>query len=82
MCEISGYSESELLNKTMMEIQHPDDIVTESEGIEHLLRGEIPSFTPEKRLIHKDGASVDLPDRLGRQVEKGVKSRPMAICHR
>lgn len=58
LCEISGYTESELLNKALTDIQHPDDIVTKSEGIEHLLRGEIPSFTLEKRLIHKDGTPV------------------------
>lgn len=58
LCEISGYTESELLHRNLTEIQHPDDIVTESEGIEHLLRGEIPIFSLEKRLIHKDGSPV------------------------
>ncbi|MCI0663137.1 MAG: PAS domain S-box protein [Acidobacteria bacterium] len=53
-CDALGYSEEELLNRSCIEITHPDDIEKEIELTKQLLRGEIPSYRIEKRNISKD----------------------------
>jgi PAS domain S-box-containing protein len=58
LCEILGYSESELLSLTYQEITHADHMQSDSEAVQSLLRGEISSFHLEKRLWHKDGYIV------------------------
>ncbi len=55
LCDILGYTETELLSKSLREISGPDDFAKEEEQINKLLTGEIPAFFMEKRYIHKDG---------------------------
>ncbi|HEY1495310.1 MAG TPA: PAS domain S-box protein [Candidatus Solibacter sp.] len=57
-CEILGYSREELLDKTFLEITHPDDREACGHYIHQLTTGEIPSCTTEKRYLHKSGATV------------------------
>lgn len=54
-CEILGYQESELLCRTWQEITHPDDLGTESEYIQEMWVGSVPTASMEKRYIRKDG---------------------------
>lgn len=54
-CEILGYSENELLQKTFMQVTHPDDIEPDLHLFQSLLEGEISSFQLDKRYITKDG---------------------------
>ncbi len=56
--EITGYSNEELLTKTFYEITHPDDLEADVKKSEALFRGEIDSFSMEKRYIRKDGTIV------------------------
>ena len=53
-----GYTESEMLGKTFVEITHPDDRERESELIASLLSGERDFYALEKRYLRSDGASV------------------------
>ena len=53
-CEIVGYTREELLNETFKDITHPDDLAVELEHYAPLMRGELPSFSLEKRCIRKD----------------------------
>ena len=55
LCEISGYSREELLQKTFLEITHPDDAEADLRQLERLKAGEMESFTMEKRYVRKDG---------------------------
>ena len=57
-CEIMNLTESELLATDFMSITHDDDLVGELVEMERLLKGELRSFTTEKRLVRKDGSVV------------------------
>lgn len=50
-CEILGYSEAELRTRNVRDITHPEDLPRNLELLGALFRGEVPSFTMEKRYI-------------------------------
>lgn len=58
MCELLGYSEDELLQKTFLDITHPNDIDQDKQLAQSLLDGTNESVTLEKRYIHKTGHPV------------------------
>jgi PAS domain S-box-containing protein len=51
--KICGYSEKELLNMTIKELTHPDDIDSEQKQLAELFAGKRKSFQMEKRYITK-----------------------------
>ncbi|MCD4744000.1 MAG: cache domain-containing protein, partial [Desulfobacteraceae bacterium] len=57
-CNMLGYSENELIGKTLKEITYPDDLPKNIEKQEKLGKGELGSFQMEKRFIHKTGKTV------------------------
>ncbi|MCD6041752.1 MAG: multi-sensor signal transduction histidine kinase, partial [Burkholderiales bacterium] len=58
LCEMLGYSEDELLSKSVKSISHPEDRdVTDAERA-RIRSGEIESARFEKRYLRKDGAEV------------------------
>jgi len=58
LCEITGYSEEELLGRTFFDITHPEDRERNRADYERLLRGEINELSMEKRYIRKDGEVI------------------------
>ena len=54
-CTMLGYSGEELTNLKFTDITHPDDIKLGVELSQKLFRGEIPSFSVEKRYMRKNG---------------------------
>src|SRR5258708_377249 len=54
-CDITGYSRPELLAMSFPDVTHPDDLVFLREPFAALMRGEVPSFSQEKRYLRKDG---------------------------
>jgi PAS domain S-box-containing protein len=58
VCEITGYSEVELLKRTFQQITHPDDLDLDLANVKKLLSGNIRSYQMEKRYLHKKGATV------------------------
>ncbi|MDT7541593.1 MAG: hypothetical protein QOE33_1497 [Acidobacteriota bacterium] len=58
LCEILGYSEAELLTMNFQQITHTDDLGNVLANIKELIRGRIPVFHVEKRLVHKQGHTV------------------------
>jgi PAS domain S-box-containing protein len=58
LCEIVGYSEGELLQKSFQHITHPEDLGKDLEQARRLLGGEIGSYQMEKRYLRKDGSVV------------------------
>ena len=58
LCEILGFPSSELVGKTLQEVVHPDDLEPNLALFDLLVRGELPSFSMEKRFIRRDGAVV------------------------
>jgi PAS domain S-box-containing protein len=53
-----GYSEKELRELAVADIQHPDDRDTHMEELRQLLEGKIPSFEIVNRLVGKDGRCI------------------------
>jgi PAS domain S-box-containing protein len=54
-CEILGYTQSEILNLTYMDLTYDDDLAEDLEGSSSLLAGEISTFKMEKRYIKRNG---------------------------
>jgi len=54
-CEMLGYGEAELLQKTYADITHPDDVQANLDLGASLLDGEISVGSIEKRYVRKDG---------------------------
>ncbi|MBF0458272.1 MAG: PAS domain S-box protein [Nitrospirae bacterium] len=57
-CEITGYTESELMLRSSQEITYPKDIQPENEQMERLIDCEITPFTMEKRCLQKGNTVV------------------------
>jgi PAS domain S-box-containing protein len=57
-CEITGYSEKELLNKKFTDITHQDDIDSNIVLFDRITSGETKNVSFEKRYIRKDGNIV------------------------
>ena len=57
-CAIVGYSREELLQKTMRDITHPDDLAASIDAFTALWQGESPTLGLEKRYVRKDGSLV------------------------
>ena len=57
-CQITGYSEDELLGMSFRELTHPDDRKNDTEAHQKLVRGEIAEISREKRYQRKDGKAV------------------------
>jgi PAS domain S-box-containing protein len=58
MCKFVGYSEAELLARTIYDITHPDDLSRDREMFRRLVAGESAAFDLETRYIRKDGNAV------------------------
>ena len=58
LCNMLGYSESELLSTNFQSLTHPDDLNLSLSNIEKSLKGEIDFYHIEKRYIHKSGDIV------------------------
>lgn len=58
VCEITGYGEAELLERTFQDLTHPDDLDLDVENVRKMLAGEIVTYQMEKRYFRKDGAIV------------------------
>jgi PAS domain S-box-containing protein len=58
LCEIVGYTREEMLTKSFQEITCPDDLAADLEQFVALVRGDLPSFSREKRYIRKNGFLV------------------------
>jgi len=58
LCRILGFGEQELLQKTVQDITHPDDLESNREFREELLSGRSRARAYEKRYVRKDGSPV------------------------
>src|SRR5205085_8768176 len=58
VCKITGYNESELLERTFQDITHPDDLDQDLEYVRRMLAGEIDTYQMEKRYYRKDDTIV------------------------
>jgi diguanylate cyclase (GGDEF)-like protein/PAS domain S-box-containing protein len=52
LCDITGYTSTELIGKRFQDIAHPDDLESDAEPRERLLAGEIAAFQTEMRYFN------------------------------
>lgn len=57
-CHMLGYSEAEMLSRTVQDITHPGDIEWDVLQRKRALAGEIETYQWEKRYLHKSGHIV------------------------
>lgn len=58
LCEMVGYTEEELLQRTFQDLTYPDDLDADLEQVDAVLAGRIETYSMEKRYIRKDGSIV------------------------
>jgi diguanylate cyclase (GGDEF)-like protein/PAS domain S-box-containing protein len=58
LCATLGYSDNELLERSFLDLAHPDDLGTTQGQIEKVLEGRITFYQTEQRLTHKLGHFV------------------------
>jgi diguanylate cyclase (GGDEF)-like protein/PAS domain S-box-containing protein len=55
LCQITGYTEDELADRSFQDITHPDDLDADLILVQQLLDGEIPAYQLEKRYFDSRG---------------------------
>lgn len=80
-CQLTGYTNEELVCKTFPEITHPDDNQNDMIQVAELMFGKRTSYELEKRYIRKDGSIVwvDLNVAIVRN-EAGVPLHFIAVA--
>jgi two-component system NtrC family sensor kinase len=58
LCDILGYSRSELLLLTWVELTHPEDLEADVAQFNRVLAGLIDGYSLEKRFLRKDGQVI------------------------
>lgn len=58
LCQLLGYSESELLTMGFQAITHPEDLPASLASVKALIQGRAVSFQVEKRYLHSDGRTI------------------------
>ncbi len=58
LCEITGYSAAELLEKTLWQIVHPEDGCLDQPDLPRLVKNDVGEMCSQKRLLHKDGRVI------------------------
>jgi PAS domain S-box-containing protein len=57
-CEMTGYSEAELLQLSIRDINHPEDRDADFERFQRLGHGQVSEYWAEKRYLRKDGGVI------------------------
>ena len=58
LCDIIGYLDQDLIGKPIVDVMHPGDLADNLSVFGHLISGEIPNFTMERRFVRKDNTLV------------------------
>jgi len=58
LCQITGYSETELTRLNSTEITYPEDRERDREAFDKYLFGQVPIYKIEKRYVRKDGEII------------------------
>lgn len=58
LCEILGYTEQELITRSILEITHEDDIEESRRQFRRVAAGKIDAYCYAKRYLHKDGRTL------------------------
>ncbi|HEY7239151.1 MAG TPA: PAS domain S-box protein, partial [Burkholderiales bacterium] len=77
MCEILGYPREELVTLSSVDLTPPDERDAAIEYNERMMRGEVSTYSREKRYLRKDGSIVWVS--LAVNVVKGAGGRPSYV---
>jgi len=55
LCNMLGFSQEELLQKTWQELTHPEDVEADTDQFNLVIRGEIDAYRMPKRFVRKNG---------------------------
>ncbi|MFH1058744.1 MAG: PAS domain S-box protein [Pseudomonadota bacterium] len=73
MCRMFGYPRAELIQRSWVELTHPDELPENLARFEQLLSGQVGGYLMDKRFMRKDGSPIwttvsvqGLRDRRGR----------------
>ncbi len=77
LCRITGFAASELLEKSMLEITHPDDVPETISWAERLLAGEFDRYEIDKRYVRGNGETVWV--HLSVRLIRDVAGRPLYL---
>ncbi len=58
LCAMLGYTKSELIQMTWVDLTHPDDLAADLAQFKRVMAGEVDGYTLEKRFIKKNGQQV------------------------
>jgi PAS domain S-box-containing protein len=58
LCGIIGYEREELLHQKFQDVTHPEDLEKDLGLVHQVIAGELPTYSMEKRYIHKNGSIV------------------------
>ena len=58
ICDIVGYTASELVKLDFQTVTHPDDLEDDLTLLKQLLGGEIQTYNLDKRYFHKNGQLI------------------------
>jgi PAS domain S-box-containing protein len=75
LCEMVGYSESELLATDFQTITHPEDLQADLDFVHQLVDGKIRDYQMEKRYFHKHGQIVNV--LLSVSLMRDANDRPL-----
>jgi PAS domain S-box-containing protein len=75
LCEITGYTEAELLGLSSQDITHPADLSIDRAFVQQVLSGRRDTYDMEKRYIRKDGAII--PIHLTISLVRNMDHTPM-----
>jgi len=60
LCDLVGYSDTELQARTFQDITHPEDLDADLHNLRQMLAGDISSYQMEKRYIHASGRHANV----------------------
>lgn len=74
-CDITGYGEQELIERTFQDITHPDDLDADVGEATRLLHGELKMYQMDKRYYAKDGHIIWV--RLSGSIVRDAAGQPL-----
>jgi len=58
MCQLTGYTDRELVDRTVADLTHPEDMAADAAAMAALLAGERSTYTVEKRVMSAAGTVI------------------------
>jgi diguanylate cyclase (GGDEF)-like protein/PAS domain S-box-containing protein len=80
ICQLSGFTESELIGNSILDIIPPEERAESSRRLANLVSGCIPSYQVEQRIVRKDGSGRWLRFSVSQSEGKGSVASITALC--